>query len=1478
MPNNRRSKGEQWKMIQGKLRDRFDNLFSGTEEPPTDMGLRQVEALKARVAELETKLGLYGPAVDRLPVTTARDEAGASLPAGPEVEARKLSTNPQAEETRKKRIGQWTAGILAALGLILLIFSFYMVYIAGPGKPDLSDKTLQPVAFLMFAAGLAGWTLIRRGRFVPGTWLLLAIVLVPPVAAVLVLKDIFVVMVLYEAVLAPILIAWVLPRESRQRAILATAISLLVIISIQAWNPAFRLGSSNLPDVTTYLIILAALALTGFFIRQAMVGNIRMKMIAVFVGLALVSVTVIGLISNQVTRAETARQAGENIHALAQSQAQTVGSEIVKQIELISTLRDNTALEKAVVDANAGYFGDGAYIQSLIGQLDKIWIAADAANDNASPLVQSVLHNTVATDLLAFQKAFPDHVEIFVTDRYGASIASTDRTSDYNQGDETWWQDAYNGGKGAVYVGQPEFDESTKTYAINMAVPVQDEASGEVIGVIRSTYRLAAFSQILAGVHFGRTGVTDLIFANNELVGSDTPREVVDAATQAALKSISGDFGQIVFDGVLQVVSKAPVVSSSPETAYLDNLGWTLVTSQTAAEAMQPVAAQTQTILFVSLGVLLAAVALGVFAAQILSTPITRLTAVAGQVAGGDLNIQASVTTRDEIGVLAGTFNKMTAQLRGMIGSLERRVAERTHDLELAAEVGQAVSEKTADLYGLLSAAVELIRERFNLYYTQIYLLDPTGRMLLLRAGTGEVGKQLIDRGHQLAVGLGSLNGRAAFEKAAVIVSDTAQSAAFLPNPLLPNTRSEMAVPLVVGEQVVGVLDMQSEQPGALNESNLPAFQTLAGELAIAIQNAALFAETRQARTEVEDQVRRLTEHGWQDFMDAIDRGEKVGYASNQTGVFPLTSDAFARTAAGAYQAPIVVTGAEIGAIQVSDDPDRKWTPGEAELVQAAAAQLGQHIENLRLLAQTERYRDQAEQVARRLTHEGWKAMQSAGNIAQGYAYDLNQVRKLAAKSHGDSGTALRQPLVVRDETIGELTVALGTNQDGAGEIIAAVAEQLSGHIENLRLSEQNEKRAHELETVAEVSSTTSTVLDPDRLLQAVVDLTQERFGIYHDHIYLMNNAERNLRLAVGAGEIGRRMVAAEHNIPLDTEKSLVAMAARDRQAVIVNDVRKDPDFMANPLLPETRSEMAIPMIVGETLLGVFDVQSDKVNHFSDEDAHIYSTLASQVGIALQNARLYAEQAATVTQLRELDRLKSSFLANMSHELRTPLNSILGFTDVMLEQLDGPLTENMDNDLHLIQKNGQHLLNLINDVLDMAKIEAGRMNLSPERFRINEIMEEVVSITSPLASEKSLSLYIEDDSDKDVMIFADRTRIRQVMINLVNNAMKFTEKGKIRLRAVRQDEKVLVSVHDSGVGIPPDKLEVIFQEFVQVDTSATRKVGGTGLGLPISRKLIEMHGGRLWAESTGIPGEGSVFYVELMLEAKITEPIEKREK
>ena len=854
----------------------------------------------------------------------------------------------------------------------------------------------------------------------------------------------------------------------------------------------------------------------------------------------------------------------------------------------------------------------------------------------------------------------------------------------------------------------------------------------------------------------------------------------------------------------------------------------------------------------------------------------------------GDFDQKAVVVGRDEIGLLGSIFVKMGAQLKDLFDSQEQRVEERTHDLELASEVGRAMTEKVSNLSELLSQAAELIRSRFDLYYTQIYMADSSGHTLHLQAGTGHVGHELLRRRHHLPISSGSLNGRAAADRTALIVGDTLKSGNFLPNPLLPLTRSEMAVPLIANDKILGVLDMQSERPNTFRESNLPAFQVLAGQLAIAIQNAELFQQAEESRLEVEAQANRLTAAGWQEFLNAVDRSENIGYVYSRNEVQPFveTQDSVFENA---LVVPIEISGARVGEVRLADETNRQWTMAETEVVRTIVTRVAQHIENLRLLAQAERYRAEAEQVSRRLTSQGWNEyLKTRHELASGYIYDQNQVQPF--NKHGNDAVSLpavSHSLIVHDQTIGELIVNADA-KDGAhaADIVTAVAQQLSEHIENLRLLEQAEQRrvqadgltqelaqrANQLETVATLSTTASTVLDPDKLLQDVVDLTKDRFSLYHAHIYLTDEAGQTLLLSNGAGEIGRQMVAEQHAILVNEEYSQIAHAARERKAIIVDDVQSQPGFLPNPLLPDTRSEMSIPMIIGEKVIGVFDVQSNNLKGFSKEDASVYTTLAAQVAVALQNARLYVEQAATVTQLRELDRLKSSFLANMSHELRTPLNSILGFADVMLEGLDGDLTPNMDNDLGLIRKNGQHLLNLINDVLDMAKIESGTMNLNPEKFRVYEILDEVTSITSSLASEKNIALFITDDSDREVEVYADRTRLRQVMINLVNNSIKFTDKGKISIHAKRlESDKVLITVKDTGIGIPPDKLEAVFQEFTQVDTSSTRKVGGTGLGLPISRKLVEMHGGRLWAESTGVYGEGSSFYVKMPLEAQIAE-------
>jgi GAF domain-containing protein len=481
--------------------------------------------------------------------------------------------------------------------------------------------------------------------------------------------------------------------------------------------------------------------------------------------------------------------------------------------------------------------------------------------------------------------------------------------------------------------------------------------------------------------------------------------------------------------------------------------------------AADKVLEQERKVLYQILGTTLAVMfvvgGLGLYLGTVFTRPITNLSSVAQRVAEGDLNARAIVESHDEIGTLAITFNNMTSQLKNLVESLEQRVAERTQDLEIASEVGRAITEKVASQYEMLAEAVKIIRERFNLYYVQIYLVDQSGRNLVLRAGTDEVGKQLMRKSHYLPIGLGSVNGRAASEKQAVVIKDTEKSSNFLPNPLLPLTRSEMSVPLMVGDKVVGVLDMQSERPGSLNETNLPAFTALAGQLAVAIQNASLFTQTAQARAETEEQSRRLTAKGWQEFLDGIQRSERIGFSYAQEEVIPLVEvDSAPAQGEDMLVTPIELAGAKIGEICLEDEPGRAWTASENEIIQATAAQVAQHIENLRLLAQAERYRVEAEQSIRRLTRESWdEYLHQSQEMQTGFLYDGEKVSPVAQPD--DLEAALSCDIKVHGEPIGQLSIVgadVATLSVEEQELITSVTERLSAHIENLRLSAQTEE------------------------------------------------------------------------------------------------------------------------------------------------------------------------------------------------------------------------------------------------------------------------------------------------------------------------------------------------------------------------------------------------------------------------------------
>jgi signal transduction histidine kinase len=544
---------------------------------------------------------------------------------------------------------------------------------------------------------------------------------------------------------------------------------------------------------------------------------------------------------------------------------------------------------------------------------------------------------------------------------------------------------------------------------------------------------------------------------------------------------------------------------------------------------------------------------------------------------------------------------------------------------------------------------------------------------------------------------------------------------------------------------------------------------------------------------------------------------DKVAYvfSNGKLEMLPVSNQALPGVR-HAIASPLTAGGQVIGEVQIVPPSDHELTPDEMTLTNAIAQQASLQIQNLRLLAEAERSKLEAESATRQFIHEGWDAYLDAIQRSEriGFTYDQASVSPYTDSLHVNGG--IHAPVKVMEEEVGALYLKPDPNHpltNAEKQLVDAVAAQVAQQVENIRL-------------LADASRARAEAED------AIRRLTRENWQEF--------------------------------------------TSARDESelAFVYDSLQVQP--IQSTEIPE-KFILSQPLIISGEAIGQLAVAG--LENVPPDASNVASMIAAQASIHLETLRLTEELKRRAEELKELDRLKSAFLANMSHELRTPLNSILGFTDVMLEELDGPLTDYMNNDLRLIQKNGQHLLHLINDVLDMAKIESGRMNLHPENFNVQNLMEEVTSITSTLASEKNISLFIDDNSDRNIEVYADNTRMRQVMINLVNNSIKFTEKGSVVL-SVKPIEgaRILITVKDTGIGIPRDDLETIFQEFTQVDSSMTRKVGGTGLGLPISRRLVEMHGGRLWAESTGVEGEGSTFYVELPVEARISEVVEKQEK
>jgi signal transduction histidine kinase len=443
---------------------------------------------------------------------------------------------------------------------------------------------------------------------------------------------------------------------------------------------------------------------------------------------------------------------------------------------------------------------------------------------------------------------------------------------------------------------------------------------------------------------------------------------------------------------------------------------------------------------------------------------------------------------------------------------------------------------------------------------------------------------------------------------------------------------------------------------------------------------------------------------------------------------------------------------------------------------------------------------------------------------------------------------------------------------DFEGEI-AVLADSLTTMTARLRdlihnLESKVKERTRDLQIAADVSRQITRVLDLELLLPELVEKTRQGFGLYYVSVFLYDPQREELTLEAGTGREGALLKSEAKSFHINARPSLVAQVAREREAEIINDTEESTIHSFNPHLPDTRAEAAFPMLVSDELVGVLDLQSETVGRFQEAEVRIFATLAEQIAIAVRNAQLYREQEYVAQELERTDLMKSQFLASMSHELRTPLNAIINFTQLIAMGVVGPVTEDQAVMLSTSLSSAKHLLQLINDVLDISKIQAGRLGLYiEENVNLNDEIRAVVDMAEPLLQKQNAGLeqpiqFIQDIDDTLPLVTCDRRRVRQVLLNLLSNAIKFTEEGSITLSAKTREQDCFFAVMDTGPGIPQDMQAQIFEPFVQA-TDGMKHAQGTGLGLPISRSLVQAHGGDLWVESKA--GEGTTFFFTLPL-------------
>ncbi len=768
--------------------------------------------------------------------------------------------------------------------------------------------------------------------------------------------------------------------------------------------------------------------------------------------------------------------------------------------------------------------------------------------------------------------------------------------------------------------------------------------------------------------------------------------------------------------------------------------------------------------------------------------------------------------------VIAIENTRLLNELRQRTDDLSELLEQQTATSEVLGVISSSPGELEPVFQTILGNATRICEAKFG----TLYLFDANAFLWAAQVGAPpEYAEFLRQRGpFQPAAGV-PLN-RMWRTKDVVRVADDLSEPVLSPATKFGGSRSQIAVPMLKDNALIGAVIIYRQEVRPFTDKQVALVKNFAAQAVIAIENTRLLNELRQRTGDLTESLEQQTA-----------TSEVLRVISTSSGELEPVFQSMLENATHICEAKF----------------------GHLFRFDGMMLHLAAHVGNPPELAEFFRQRG-AFQPTKGLQLD--RIMQSKQTIQ--IADDAAEVVSSPPGRLAGARSVVAVPMLKDNELTGIIVIYRQEVRPFTAkqiELVKNFAAQAVIAIENTRLLNELRESLQQQTATADVLKVISrSTFDLQTVLQTLVELATRLCDA--DSAYITRQKDGAFYRAEAYG-LSREFMDYVKDIPVKAERgSASGRALLEGRVIYIHDVKADSEYtwLEAQRLGAYRTMLCVPMLREGNPIGVILLNRNAVRPFTERQIELAMTFADQAVIAIENVRLFDEIHDKSRQLEVASQHKSQFLANMSHELRTPLNAILGYTELMADGIYGELPEKTMGVLKRLESNGRHLLGLINDVLDLSKIEAGQLTLDLSDYSLEDIAQTVRSTLEPLAADKKLTFKVEM-APKMPPGHGDGRRLTQVVINLVGNAIKFTDVGEVVIKATASDGSFHLSVRDTGPGISAADQAKLFQEFQQADNAITRKKGGTGLGLAISKRIVEMHGGKIWVESQ--VGKGSTF-------------------